>query len=249
MIWENSLNLADGWQSSLLILCCRKLSSRARITRAQMRYVEFYVSCSPKLLICSILADPHNHLHAFGVIVTFLSAEGQEASCWPSQAKFCSGRRRPVHSVERLGTVGRNQLLAAILLRAVPPVQESYSSTRYPGSISRIVWACRGCDRSQSEYERHNPNTEGPHGGLLLQYSASDMPSLSDTGVQFIAGPVAKERGLLPYSEDQPYCVHPSVFEFISTPAACKDIIVLWARDDVQVVHEVITLYFVDVFI
>jgi HrpA-like RNA helicase len=65
---------------------------------------------------CTSLADPHNHMYAFGIILAFLSTKGQEAPRRPSQTKLRSRRWRPVHIAERLGTMGRNQLLTAILL-------------------------------------------------------------------------------------------------------------------------------------
>jgi pre-mRNA-splicing factor ATP-dependent RNA helicase DHX16 len=40
--------------------------------------IAFHACCHFSLFS---LADPHNHIHAFGIIVTFLSTEGQEAAC------------------------------------------------------------------------------------------------------------------------------------------------------------------------
>jgi hypothetical protein len=41
------------------------------------------------------------------------------------------------------------------------------------------------------------------------------------------AGPVAKEWRLVSNTQDQPYCLHPSVLQFIPTPATYQDIVIL----------------------
>jgi hypothetical protein len=80
MIWASSLNWAGGWQSFPSILCCRRPSFRVRITRVQMRYVEM-LNLAHIISHLHSHADPHHHFYAFGIVLTFLSTKGQEASC------------------------------------------------------------------------------------------------------------------------------------------------------------------------
>lgn len=45
--------------------------------------------------------------------------------------------------------------------------------------------------------------------------------------LSIFSGPIAKEWRLVSYPENEPYCVYPSVFKFIPTPATRKDVVIL----------------------
>ena len=86
-----------------------------------------------------LVLGPHYHLHAPRIRVIVLPTERQEASRRPSSTEFRSCGWRSLHAVERLGTVGGDQLLATILLRTILAIQEYKSSERYSRSACGVV--------------------------------------------------------------------------------------------------------------
>lgn len=74
---------------------------------------------------------PHNHSDAIRILFPLLSPEGQKTSRRPSPSKFCQERGGPLYSSQRLGTMGRDKLLSAVLLRTILAIQEFEQSARH----------------------------------------------------------------------------------------------------------------------
>ena len=58
----------------------------------------------------------HNHLDVIRILFPLLSSEGQKASRRPSQTKFRHEWWRSLHSSQRLGAMGRDELFPTVLL-------------------------------------------------------------------------------------------------------------------------------------
>ena len=92
--------------------------------------VSLKVSSFSILYLC-FLAGPHHYINVVGIRIALLQTKGQETACRSSPAKLRPRWRRPLYPTQCLGTVGRDQLFSAVLLRTILAVQEFESSSGY----------------------------------------------------------------------------------------------------------------------